>query len=82
MKDKDGNNSIILASVSALMRFAFDELDMYRIEIRCGVGNTPSRKIPNRPGFRFEGIERGAELFPDGRCVDLEVYSRLRNDEE
>lgn len=72
---------IITDSVPALMRFAFDELKMNRIQIRCGVGNNPSRKIPIRLGFRFEGIERAGELFPDGRFLDLEVYSRLKNDD-
>lgn len=27
-------------------------------------------------GFKFEGVERAGELFPDGRFVDLEVYSK------
>lgn len=76
------HNGIITDSVPALMKFAFEELDVNRIQIRCGVGNTPSRKIPIRLGFRFEGIERAGELFPDGRFVDLEVYSRLKDEQE
>lgn len=76
------HKGLITDSVPALMKFAFDELDMNRIQIRCGVGNTPSRKIPIRLGFRFEGIERAGELFPDGKFVDLEVYSKLKEDQE
>ncbi len=67
------HKGIISDSVSALMRFAFDELDMNRIEIRCGVGNTPSRKIPIRLGFHFEGIERAAELL----TADLWIWKYL-----
>jgi len=76
------HKGIMTDSVIALMKFAFDELDMNRIQIHCGVGNVPSRSIPIRLGFRFEGIERAGELFPDGRFLDLEVYSRLKNEQK
>jgi ribosomal-protein-serine acetyltransferase len=76
------HKGIITNAVPALMKFAFDELGMNRIQIRCGVGNSPSRKIPIRLGFRFEGIERAGEFFADGRFVDLEVYSRLKDDQD
>ena len=76
------HKGIISDSVPALMKFAYDELKLNRIQIRCGVGNIPSRRIPIRLGFRFEGIERAGELFPDGRFVDLEVYSRLKDDQD
>lgn len=52
------------------------ELGMNRISIRCAVGNTRSRRIPERLGFTFEGIQREAEWL-NGRFVDLEVYSVL-----
>lgn len=76
------HKGIIMGSVPVLMSFAFDELGMNRIQIRCGVGNSPSRNIPIRLGFRYEGIERAGEMFTDGRFVDLEVYSRLRGDQD
>jgi len=75
------HKGIITKSVEALIKFAFDELKMNRIQIRCGVGNIPSRNIPIRLGFYFEGIERAGELFPDGSYIDLEIYSKLRNDQ-
>lgn len=62
------------------MTFAFDEMEMNRIQIRCGVGNEPSRCIPIRLGYQFEGVEHAGELFPDGRFMDLEVYSMLNGD--
>jgi ribosomal-protein-serine acetyltransferase len=49
---------IISNSVVALMKYAYNELGMNRIQIRCGIGNIPSRSIPIRLGFQLEGIER------------------------
>lgn len=74
------HKGIVTQAVSSLMEFAFNELDINRIQIRCGVGNTPSRMIPIRLGFSLEGIERAGELFPDGRFVDLEVFSKLKGE--
>ncbi|TAJ11983.1 N-acetyltransferase [Marinilabiliaceae bacterium JC017] len=68
---------IITRSVEKLCAFAFDELDMNRIQIKCAVGNTPSKKVPQRLSFTFEGIERDGELLSDGKFTDLEIYSKL-----
>lgn len=74
------HKGIITQAVKALIAFAFDELAMNRIQIRCAVGNEPSRRIPLRLGFRREGVERAGELFPDGQFRDLEVFSLLKNE--
>jgi ribosomal-protein-serine acetyltransferase len=71
---------IATQSVQALLRFAFNDLFMNRIQIRCAVGNQPSKQVPKRLGFTFEGIERAAEMFPDGHYEDLEVYSLLKHE--
>ena len=72
---------IMSRSVSTLCDFAFRELDMNRIQIKCALANTPSRNIPQRLGFKLEGIERAGELLTGGVFTDLAVYSRLRGDE-
>lgn len=71
---------IITRSVSKLCQWAFDELGMNRIQIKCAVGNMPSKNIPIKLGFRLEGIERQGELLTSGEFTDLEVYSRLKSD--
>jgi ribosomal-protein-serine acetyltransferase len=71
---------IITRSVEALIKYCFHELGMNRIEIRCAVENFPSKNIPKRLGFQFEGIEREGELLSDGSFTDLERYSLLRKD--
>ncbi|GAA4513154.1 GNAT family protein [Sphingobacterium thermophilum] len=80
MSEKSQHKGIMSRSVKALCRFAFEELHMNRIMIKCAVGNTASSNIPKRLGFTFEGIERQGELFPDGHFEDLEIYSLLKSE--
>ncbi len=71
---------IVTKSVQRLCKFAFEELEMNRIQIKCAERNFPSKKIPKRLGFVFEGIERDGELLTGGVYTDLEIYSKLKND--
>ncbi len=71
---------IITKSVEKLCDFAFNEQGMNRVQIKCAVGNIPSKKIPQRLGFILESIEREGELLANGNFTDLEVYSRLKKE--
>ncbi len=71
---------IVSRSVAKLCHFAFEELAMNRIQIKCAVENTASIKIPERLGFQFEGIERDGELLTENSYTDLKVYSKLKSD--
>ncbi|MCK9168467.1 MAG: GNAT family N-acetyltransferase [Bacteroidales bacterium] len=71
---------IMTKTVRRLCDYAFNELKMNRIQIKCAVGNTASHLIPLRLGFTFEGIERQGELLTGNVFVDLVVYSRLKSD--
>ena len=57
-------------------------VDFSKLFIQSILDAHPSRRIPIRLGFRFEGIERAGEFFADGSFVDLEVYSRLKDDQD
>ena len=70
---------IMTRSCSAVVGHAFDELELNRVEIRCATGNTRSRAIPERLGFRLEGVLRDAQWLHD-RFVDHAVYAMLRRD--
>ena len=74
------NNGIMTQSVRALIRHAFADLDLNRVQIRCSVDNFPSKNIPKRLGFVFEGTERDSELLADGNFTDSEVYSILKKE--
>lgn len=67
---------IMTRSVQALVNYAFFELQLNRIEIRCGVANKRSRAIPERLGFKQEGIIREAEFLYD-HFHDLALYGML-----
>jgi ribosomal-protein-serine acetyltransferase len=80
LSEKYQKQGIMTKSVSKLCDFAFNELGMNRIQIKCAVGNDPSKNIPKRLNFKFEGIERDGELLTGNVYTDLEVYSKLKND--
>jgi len=62
-----------------VVRYGFLTLDLNRIQIAAGTENRGSRAIPERLGFRFEGILRGREdLY--GTFIDHAMYSLLRSE--
>lgn len=70
---------VITRCCSALLDYLFDELGLHRVEIRCGTGNTRSCAIPERLGFRREGVANGAEWVND-RWVDLVIWGILEEE--
>jgi len=70
---------LMTGAVRTLVEHAFKDLDLHRVEIRCAVENRRSRAIPERLGFREEGVLRGAERAA-GRILDVVVYGRLATD--
>jgi ribosomal-protein-serine acetyltransferase len=66
-------------AVRVLTDHALVEWDLNRVEIRVATENRRSRAIPERLGFREEGILRQAERV-GARYVDAVVYSMLAAD--
>lgn len=81
LSEKYQKQGIITKSVDKLCDFAFNKLDINRIQIKCAVENKSSIKIPQRLGFKFEGIERQGELLTGNTFTDLGIYSKLKSDE-
>jgi len=67
---------LVTKSVSRLLDYGFDEMELNRIVIKCVPENAKSRAIPERLGFTQEGIEREAGWLHT-RYVDHVVYSIL-----
>ena len=59
-------------SVAKLCEFAFQELQLNRIQIKCAVGIQPSSKIPQKLGFTLEGIQREGECLTENVFADLQ----------
>jgi len=76
--DRQGRG-LMTEAVRALIEHAFGVWDLHRIEIAAAVENARSRAIPERLGFREEGIRRDAERNGD-RYLDLVVYGLLQSD--
>lgn len=74
------NKGLVTKSVATLCNFAFNELNMNRIQIRCATANKKSSAVPKRLGFVLEGVERDGELLTGNIFTDLEVYSKLKNE--
>jgi ribosomal-protein-serine acetyltransferase len=66
-------------SCSALIRHAFEELDLNRISIAAAVENRRSRALAERLGFTQEGVRREAEWLYD-HFVDHAMYGLLRRE--
>ena len=77
--EKMTGKGIAAAATRKMVNLAFRNMEMNRVQIRCGEGNYKSAAIPLRLGFSLEGIERGGERH-DHTYIDLEVYSLLKKE--
>jgi RimJ/RimL family protein N-acetyltransferase len=68
---------IATEAANALVRYAFGALGMRRIGLTHSAGNEASRRIAEKLGFSFEGIQRGANILPGGENADRLCYARL-----
>jgi len=66
-----------MEATNALVRYAFGALGMRRIGLTHSSGNEASRRIGERLGFSFEGIQIGANMLPEGKHADRYCYARF-----
>jgi ribosomal-protein-serine acetyltransferase len=70
---------IVTRSCKSLISHAFSELKLHRVEIHCAFGNTKSRAIPEKLGFKSEGVLREAHLV-NNNFSDLVIYGLLADE--
>lgn len=70
---------IITKSCKSIIDFCFSDLQLNRIEIKCGTENHKSKVIPEKLNFTKEGVIRRGELLY-GKFIDLNLYSLLKSD--
>ena len=70
---------LVTAACRALVDHAFEELGLNRVSIACATENKKSCAIPERLGFRREGVVRQAEWLYD-HFVDHVVYATLASE--
>lgn len=77
---KDAQGQGIMTKVAAaLTDYAFDTLELNRVQITVAEHNKKSRAIPERLGFLNEGTIRNAEWLYD-HYVDHIVYGMLKHE--
>jgi ribosomal-protein-serine acetyltransferase len=67
---------IVTRACRQLCSYAFDELGLHRVVIRCAPENLESRAIPDRLSFKQEGTLRAEGVTAKG-FIDLVVYGLL-----
>jgi ribosomal-protein-serine acetyltransferase len=73
------HRGIITHSCNSLINYAFNGMNLNRVQLKAATGNLKSQRVAERLGFVKEGIERDGELHSYG-FVDLVVYSLLKAD--
>ena len=76
---KAQGNGTMTACCRFVVRYAFITLDLNRVEIAAATDNRRSRAVPQRLGFKLEGVLRQREYLY-GRYVDHAMYSQLRSE--
>jgi ribosomal-protein-serine acetyltransferase len=66
-------------AVRMAARFAFESLQMTRIEIVARPENRPSRRVAEKAGARFEAIARN-RIVQHGQAYDAALYSLIPSD--
>jgi ribosomal-protein-alanine N-acetyltransferase len=66
-------------AIAAMVHYAFERLDLSRLEAACLPENKASRGLLERSGFKYEGVAQ-AYLQIDGRWRTHVLYSALRMD--
>ncbi|MDX6223680.1 MAG: hypothetical protein QOJ92_2996 [Frankiales bacterium] len=66
-------------SSAAVVRFAFAELGIYRLQLVHAAPHAASCAVARRLGFPLEGVLRGA-WFKLGERQDVELHARLATD--
>ena len=73
-------HGIMTRAVHLLVEYAFEALDLHRVEIHAATENHRSRRIAERLGFTLEGVLRQVQRLR-GAYYDHALYALLRDGE-
>ncbi|NSX56046.1 GNAT family N-acetyltransferase [Parasulfitobacter algicola] len=66
-------------AIQAVVHYAFQQLDLSRVEAACLPENVASRGVLEKSGFKYEGVAQ-SYLQINGRWRNHVLYANLRND--
>ena len=70
---------IATEATKMLLKYAFDELNLYKIRAGIAIKNEGSWRVAEKAGFTFEGIFKD-DFYVDGEYVDEKVFCYLKAD--
>lgn len=73
------NRGIMTEALKRIIRFAFDELYLNRVEAHCDGNNTGSYRVMEKAGMKYEGTHR-QKVFVKGKFVNMKFYSMLKSE--
>jgi ribosomal-protein-serine acetyltransferase len=76
LAEEHQGRGLMTRAVQAVTDYAFDELELNRVEVHVGTDNMRSRAIPERLGFQQEGVLRDYERVGD-RYLDIVIYALI-----
>ena len=76
---KHEGKGIITRCCRVLVDYLFDTMELNRLQINCNVENVRSRAVPERLGFKQEGLLRQVE-FVNGQFRDWAVYGLVKDE--
>jgi len=79
LSEKETGKGIMTTAVKEIEKIGFTDLKLEKTEISCAHENSRSRGIPERLGYKNEGIIRKAENLYD-LIVDHVVYGLLKDE--
>ena len=66
-------------AIAAVVHYAFETLDLSRMEAGCLKENAPSRQLLEKCGYKYEGVAQ-SYLQINGRWRNHVLYANLRHD--
>ena len=79
LDERHQGRGIMTACCGAFVAHGFDTWKLNRITIECATENKRSRAIPERLGFKLEGVVRGIEWLHD-HFADHAIYGLLHSE--
>lgn len=77
IRDSYSGKGLMTEAVNALTKYAIDQLNVKRIEIRCDKNNLQSKKVPERLGYKLEAILASNHISViNGKVSDTLVFVR------
>jgi RimJ/RimL family protein N-acetyltransferase len=74
------NRGVASLALMAATRWAFDTLNLERLELPHAVANPASCRVAQKAGYVFEGLQRQGFRDDAGRRWDSHLHSRLVSD--